>query len=106
MNTLLQHAHTLVLKVTFDEFDSATIGSVILGVGDIVWLTKDILHNGIGLAYTSIALLFLVGNVLLVIGLHQHHVKTNTVKVNKAKRLRRTKAQMRLDVERELNGLS
>jgi len=106
MNTLLTHAHTLVLKLTFDEFDSATFGSIILGIGDIAWLTFDVMKNGFNPVYAFIMLTFFIGNVLLVIGLHQHHVKSKNVKVNKAKRLRRTKAQMRLDVERELNGIS
>lgn len=58
---------------SFNDFDYATIGSLVLGLGDITWLVKDVAHNGFGAVYGSIALLFLIGNIMTVWGLHIHH---------------------------------
>lgn len=66
-----------------DEYGYATYGSVVLGIGDIVWLSKDIIHNGFVLTYGIIALLFLVGNVILVLGLHEHHKHIKESKANR-----------------------
>jgi hypothetical protein len=78
MNNLIRHAHRYIFNV--DEFDSATIGSIILGIGDIVWLSHDIMKNGMTHAYVIIALLFLVGNILLIVGLRQHHSHLHQVR--------------------------
>lgn len=78
MSNLIRHAHKYIFNV--DEFDSATIGSIILGIGDIVWLSYDVMKNGFGNTYMFIALLFLIGNVLLVVGLRQHHSHLHQVR--------------------------
>ena len=81
-----------------NDFDYATIGNLILGIGDITWLTRDILHNGFLTVYAVIALLFLLGNVMTVYGLHIHH--------KRAMFHRRRRRQERLDkaseIEKEL----
>mgnify|MGYP003402293683 CR=1 FL=1 len=82
-NKLIRHTHILLHNCVYDEFDAATVGSVILGIGDIIWLSKDILHNGFGTTYGIIAFIFLLGNVLLVVGLRQHHERANTIKNKK-----------------------
>ncbi|CAB4212649.1 hypothetical protein UFOVP1437_50 [uncultured Caudovirales phage] len=101
MNALIRHTHRLVLNTIYDEFDAATVGSVILGVGDIVWLSKDVIHNGFGTAYGVIALLFLVGNILLVVGLRQHHERANMV----AKRKQLVKEDIEKHIHDEANWL-
>ena len=82
-NNLIRHTHRFILNTFYDEFDAATVGSVILGIGDIVWLSKAILLNGFGNTYSIIAILFLVGNALLIIGLRQHHERAKDVKAKK-----------------------
>jgi len=82
-NNLIRHTHRFILNTIYDEFDAATVGSVILGIGDIVWLGKDVIHNGFGTTYGIIAMLFLVGNILLIVGLRQHHETAREVKAKK-----------------------
>jgi Flp pilus assembly protein protease CpaA len=56
-----------------NDFDYATIGASLLGIGDVIWLTHDILKNGWGGAYELIVFMFFIGNVMIVWGLHLHH---------------------------------
>lgn len=71
---------------TFDDYDSATIGSVILGIGDIVWLSYDVVKNGFTTPYMVIALLFLIGNILLIVGLSQHHAHIKSINASRKQR--------------------
>lgn len=68
-----------------DDFDSATIASVILGIGDITWLTHDIMRNGFSWMYFIIGMLFLIGNIGLAIGLYQHNTVITPIKRKSAK---------------------
>jgi len=74
---------THIKNLKIDDFNSATYGSLILGVADIIWLTKDILHNGSSNIYSLIALLFLIGNTVLMIGLYQHSKHLRALKSRK-----------------------
>lgn len=88
-----------------DDFDSATAGSVILGIGDFVWLSHDIIVNGINGSYVIIGLLFLVGNIVLMVGLKQHH---NRALRNRARRLKAkedAKLLVNAMIDSELNSL-
>lgn len=60
----------LILK---DDFDYATYSSMLLGVGDVLWLAHDIMTRGIHFNYIVIGLLFLIGNLGLAVGLRKHH---------------------------------
>ncbi len=69
---ILTNLKTYIIALKIDEFDSATYGSLVLGLGDVIWLSKDILHNGFNAVYLIIAILFLIGNITIVVGLRQH----------------------------------
>lgn len=94
---LIRHT-TKVYNLVCDEFDSATVGSVILGIGDIVWLSHDIAKNGFTTVYFVIAMLFLIGNVMLVIGIRQHHTNIKR-KADK----RKYKRSVKKLINREVN---
>lgn len=60
----------------FDDFDVATLASIVLGLGDLMWLAHDIHRNGFSTMYTIIGFTFLMGNVFLALALRQHsHTK-------------------------------
>lgn len=99
------HVIDIKLWLQFDAFDSATVGSAILGIGDVLWLSHDIYNNGVQGLYVLIAALFILGNVLLVVGLRQHHMRGKT---NKARRLNEKldrKEHVDKVLEQELNSI-
>lgn len=58
---------------SMNDFDYATIGSLVVGVADVIWLGHDIIANGLGTAYSFVALFLLMGNMMAAYGLHIHH---------------------------------
>lgn len=58
---------------SMNDFDYATIGSLVVGAADAIWIAHDIIANGFGTAYGFIALFLLMGNLMAVYGLHIHH---------------------------------
>ncbi len=65
---------------SIDDFDYATYSSILLGIGDVLWLTHDIMRNGMNGDYMVIGTIFLLGNLGLVIGLRKHHKVVRRVK--------------------------
>ncbi len=49
------------------------VSSMILGLGDIIWVAHDICANGFNLSYLIIGILFLIGYCGLAYSLHSHH---------------------------------
>ncbi len=72
--------------IKVDDFDTATIGSVVLGIADIIWLSHDITKNGTADVYNIIGFMFLLGNILLVIGFRQHHIQLAAAKARRLDR--------------------
>ncbi len=82
----MRYINKMIRKLNkIDDFDYATIGSVVLGIGDITWLIHDILKNGFIGNYVVIALMFLIGNIILIVGFQIH---SKNIKELKAKRIR------------------
>ncbi len=63
-----------------DDFDYATYSSLLLGLGDILWLAHDISTRGMNLSYVIIGTIFMLGNIGLAVGLKKHHKIVKKVK--------------------------
>lgn len=66
-----------------DDFNISCYASVVLGSADIIWIIRDISHNGFDGVYAVIATLFLIGNIGLALGLRSHYNKLNRLKCKK-----------------------
>lgn len=60
-------------KAFLSNFELACEWGILTVIGDIVWLTHDILANGMSLWYAFIGMTFILGIVGLVYVLYRHH---------------------------------
>lgn len=60
-----------------DHFDYAVVASILITLGDIVWLTHDIVLNGFSYTYLMIGIIFTLGNIGLYLSLKKHHKEEN-----------------------------
>ena len=77
--TVIMELEIEMLRI--DDFDYATYSSILLGIGDILWLAHDIASRGFNGHYAVIGAVFLMGNLGLVIGLRKHHTATRRIKI-------------------------
>jgi hypothetical protein len=87
------------------DYDYASIGSLILGAGDVIWLTKDILHNGYVTTYGIIATSFLLGNLLLVYGLHIHHKRAMFHRARRREEAKQKELELIEDLNNQQNDM-
>ena len=92
-------------ETNLNDFDYATMGSLVVGVADVVWLTHDILANGFGSAYSVVGTLLLIGNIMAVYGLHIHHKRAMHHRLRRRQAALEQEYKIRKELEAEFNGI-
>jgi hypothetical protein len=60
-----------------DHFDYSVVAGILITLGDMLWLSHDIVLNGFSFTYLTIGIIFLVGNLGLYLSLRKHHKEEN-----------------------------
>jgi putative Mn2+ efflux pump MntP len=60
-------------KAFLTNFEMSCEFGIILALGDVIWLFKDMGHNGISFHYITILVLFMIGLVGMIYVLFRHH---------------------------------
>lgn len=88
-----------------NDFDFATIGALLVGLGDIVWLTQDIVINGFVGAHSIIVFMFFLGNVMVAYGLHIHHKRAMSHRARRERKNNEIEESIRSALAQEFNEI-